>query len=66
MERTLVQDASQRVGECIGLRGFVQTVRNQKGVQFIVLRDHTGLIQIVAEGSDANKRLNESIAQLTR
>ena len=53
MERTLVQDASRRVGECIGLRGFVQTVRNQKAVQFILLRDHTGLIQIVAERSDA-------------
>ncbi len=66
MERTLVQDAGKRVGECISLRGFVQTVRNQKAVQFIVLRDHTGLIQIVAERSDANNRLNELIAQLTR
>jgi nondiscriminating aspartyl-tRNA synthetase len=66
MERTLVQDARKRVGECISLRGFVQTVRNQKAVQFIVLRDHTGLIQIVAERSDANNRLNELIAQLTR
>src|SRR5690242_19753526 len=66
MERTLVQDASKRVGECISLRGFVHAIRNQKAVQFIVLRDHTGLIQIVAERSDANKPLNEQTAQLTR
>jgi aspartyl-tRNA synthetase len=66
MERTLVQDARKRVGECIGLRGFVQTVRNQKAVQFLVLRDHTGLIQIVAERSESNNSLNELIAQLTR
>lgn len=66
MERTLVQDAGKKVGECIALRGFVQTVRNQKAVQFIVLRDHTGLIQIVAERSEANSALNELIAQLTR
>ena len=39
---------------CIALRGFIQTVRNQKAVQFIILRDHTGLIQIVAERSEAN------------
>jgi nondiscriminating aspartyl-tRNA synthetase len=66
MKRTLVRDAKRKIGECIALRGFVQTVRNQKAVQFIVLRDHTGLIQIVAERSEANKILNELIAQLTR
>jgi nondiscriminating aspartyl-tRNA synthetase len=66
MERTLVRDAKGKIGECIALRGFVQSVRNQKAVQFIVLRDHTGLIQIVAERSEINKLLNELIAQLTR
>ena len=66
MERTLVQDAKMKVGECIALRGFVHAVRNQKAVQFIVLRDFTGLIQIVADRSDANKKFNELIAELTR
>ena len=66
MERTLVRDAREKVGELIALRGFVQTVRNQKAVQFIILRDHTGLIQIVAERSDASSTINELIAQLTR
>lgn len=66
MERTLVQDAGKKVGELVALRGFVQTVRNQKAVQFIVLRDHTGLIQLVAERSKANSPLNESIAALPR
>ena len=66
MERTLVRDATERIGEWITLRGFVQAVRNQKAVQFIILRDHTGLIQIVAERSKANHELNELIAGLTR
>src|SRR5215212_3369754 len=66
MERTLIRDASQKIGELISLRGFVHTVRNQKSVQFIILRDHTGLIQIVAERSDANNSLNEPIEKLTR
>ena len=66
MERTLIRDASKKIGESIALRGFVQTVRNQKAVQFIILRDHTGLIQIVAERSEANQELNESIEKLTR
>jgi len=66
VERTLIRDASKKIGESIALRGFVQTVRNQKAVQFIILRDHTGLIQIVAERSEANQELNESIEKLTR
>lgn len=66
MERTLIRDAKGKVGECITLQGFVQTVRNQKAVQFIVLRDHTGLIQAVAERTEANKSLNEIITGLTR
>ena len=66
MERTLVRDANEKVGELISLRGFVHAVRNQKSVQFIILRDHTGLIQVVAERSEENSAINESIAQLTR
>jgi aspartyl-tRNA synthetase len=66
MVRTLVRDARHKIGECIALQGFVQTVRNQKSVQFILLRDHTGLIQIVAERSEANHHLNALIEKLTR
>ena len=66
MERTLVREANEKIGECIALRGFVHTVRNQKVVQFIVLRDHTGLIQIVVERTHANSKLNELVEQLTR
>jgi aspartyl-tRNA synthetase len=66
MDRTLVRDARERIGELITLRGFVQTVRNQKAVQFIILRDPTGLIQLVVERSESNFRLNELVDQLTR
>lgn len=66
MERTLVVDAGKKIGERIALRGLVHAVRNQKAVQFIILRDHTGLIQIVAERTEANRRLNELIAAFTR
>ena len=66
MERTLVRDAKQKIGERVDLRGFVQAVRNQKAVQFIILRDPTGVIQAVAERSDANQTLNNAIEQLTR
>ena len=66
MERTLIRDAKEKIGEVITLKGFVQTVRNQKVVQFIVLRDHTGLIQVVVERSEANTTINDTVSQLTR
>jgi aspartyl-tRNA synthetase len=66
MERTLVRDIGEKIGELILLRGFVHTVRNQKAVQFVILRDHTGLIQAVAERSEENSSLNKLIAGLTR
>ena len=66
MERTLIRDAKEKIGEVITLKGFVQTVRNQKAVQFIILRDHTGLIQVVVVRSEANTTLNETVLQLTR
>jgi aspartyl-tRNA synthetase len=66
MQRTLVRDTASKIGETIALRGFVHAVRNQKAVQFIILRDPTGLIQIVAERSEANSDLNKLIETLTR
>ncbi len=66
MERTLIRDAKEKIGELVTLKGFVQTVRNQKAVQFLILRDQTGIMQVVAERSDENKDINEAIATLTR
>ena len=66
MERTLVRDAKGKIGKSIALQGFVHAVRNQKAVQFVLLRDHTGLIQLLAERTHGNSVLNELIAQLTR
>jgi nondiscriminating aspartyl-tRNA synthetase len=66
MERTLIRDAKEKIGEVVSLKGFVQTVRNQKAVQFIILRDHTGLIQIVAERSETNSLSNDLISTLAR
>ena len=66
LERTFIRDAREKIGEVITLKGFVQTVRNQKVVQFIVLRDHTGLIQVVVERSEANTTINDTVSQLTR
>jgi len=66
MPRTLIANARNCLGQTIELMGFVQTVRDQKSVQFIILRDPSGLMQIVVERSEANVAINQLISILTR
>jgi aspartyl-tRNA synthetase len=66
MRRTLIRDVREKIGQSVTVKGFVHAVRNQKAVQFIVLRDHTGMIQIVVERSEMNSSVNELISTLNR
>lgn len=49
MERTLIADLKSQVGQEVKLQGWVHTLRDQKRMQFVVLRDHTGLAQLFVE-----------------
>lgn len=50
-ETVTVEEARQLVGRTVSLRGHVQAIRRLGAITFIVLRDRTGTIQIVANGS---------------
>lgn len=47
------------------MRGWVQVVRDQKRVQFVVVRDETGLVQAVLGKEDPPSALNEQVSALT-
>ncbi len=47
------------------LRGWVNAVRDQKRMQFLILRDETGLAQVVLEKPAPPSALNERISELT-
>lgn len=49
----------------IDFQGFVENIRDLKKIQFIILRDSTGKIQVTIEKNDENKKLNEIISNLT-
>jgi aspartyl-tRNA synthetase len=64
MEHTSVADLKKMVGQKVKLQGFMQTLRDQKKMQFIILRDLTGLVQI-ALWKQGNPELAEKVSKLT-
>jgi len=45
MDRTLIADLGEHIDERVEVRGWVQAIRDQKRIQFVILRDRTGLAQ---------------------
>ncbi|WP_405373830.1 MULTISPECIES: aspartate--tRNA(Asn) ligase [unclassified Microbacterium] len=46
-ERVLVEQLQSREDGSVSVSGWVETVRDQKRVQFVILRDETGAVQLV-------------------
>jgi nondiscriminating aspartyl-tRNA synthetase len=65
MTRTLISELPQHTGEQVTIRGWVQVVRDQKKVQFVVIRDETGMAQTVVGKDEQPSELNEQISSLT-
>ena len=65
MNRTLIAELPQKIGKRVRVRGWVNALRDQKRVQFIVLRDETGMAQLVLSKGEEPSELNERISALT-
>jgi nondiscriminating aspartyl-tRNA synthetase len=63
--RTLIADLPRKVGEQATIRGWVHVVRDQKRMQFVVVRDETGLAQVVLGKDDPPSALNDAVSTLT-
>ena len=46
MPRTLVAELRSHLGETVTVYGWVNTLRLQRRIQFVLVRDHTGLVQV--------------------
>jgi nondiscriminating aspartyl-tRNA synthetase len=63
--RTAVADLKTHLDETVELRGWVHAVRDQKRMQFVILRDETGLAQLVLGKGEPPSELNEAVSSLT-
>ena len=65
MQRTFISQLAERVGEQVTVRGWAHAIRDQKRVQFVIVRDESGLVQVVLSKDEQPSELNERISALT-
>jgi aspartyl-tRNA synthetase len=71
MERTLINQIQQKIGETVKIAGFVQIIRDQGNIKFLLVRDISGIIQVVVtkgakEAMKSAKALSlESVVEIT-
>jgi nondiscriminating aspartyl-tRNA synthetase len=63
--RTLISDLPGQIDRQVTIRGWVQAIRDQKSVQFVIVRDETGLAQVVLPKGEPPSELNERVSALT-
>ncbi|GEM85633.1 aspartate--tRNA(Asn) ligase [Meiothermus granaticius] len=63
MERTLVSELSGMVGKTVTLQGWLHWKRDLGGIQFALLRDRSGIVQLVVE-KDVDLPIAESAMEV--
>ncbi len=64
MERTMIGTLREKIGQTVKLQGYLQTLRDQKKMQFLILRDPSGIVQ-ASLWKQGNPELAEKISGLT-
>lgn len=61
----MIAELPQRIDEVVTVRGWVNALRDQKKVQFVILRDESGMAQAVLPKGEEPSELNDAISALT-
>ena len=62
----MIAELGRKVAEQVTIRGWVHAVRDQKRMQFLVVRDESGLAQVVLAKDDPPSELNAAVSSLDR
>ena len=63
--RITIQELENHKGEDLTVQGFVDNIRDLQYVQFVILKDETGKVQMTVEKNEENQALVEIISNLT-
>jgi nondiscriminating aspartyl-tRNA synthetase len=63
--RTLVRDLRGRLDETVVVYGWVNTLRLQRVMQFVIVRDPTGMVQVVNRRGGEDAGLERTLDELT-
>ncbi|OGZ33554.1 MAG: aspartate--tRNA(Asn) ligase [Candidatus Portnoybacteria bacterium RBG_19FT_COMBO_36_7] len=65
MKRTLIGKLKEKINEKTTIDGWVHAIRKQKKMQFIIVRDKTGLVQAIHERKGGDDPIEKLIDSLT-
>ena len=65
MKKIYFKNLNEYFGQKITIEGFVDNIRDLQYVQFLVVRDTTGKVQITIEKNESNSKLNKIVSNLT-
>ena len=65
MKRIYINELNKYFNQEVTISGVIDKIRNMQYVQFIILRDISGKVQITIEKNDENCKLNEIVDTLT-
>lgn len=65
MKKIYFKNLEEYIGKEITIEGFVDNIRNLQYVQFLIVRDTTGKVQVTIEKNEESIKLNEIVNNLT-
>ena len=65
MKKIYFKNLNEYLNKKIEIEGFIDSIRDLQYVQFLVVRDVTGKVQVTIEKNEENCKLNEIVSNLT-
>src|SRR5215469_7066286 len=65
MPRTLVRDLPSQLGQAVTVYGWVNALRLHRGIQFVIVRDSSGLVQVTHKRRGDGDEIERAIGSLS-